>query len=62
MTIFAVTCLENVMSPSSILFCLCGNVLIPEDEKNFRAWYTVMHCFLSLLLFFTIKLGFIVRV
>ena len=50
------------MFASSILFCLCGNVLIPEDEKNFRAWYTVMHCFLSFLLFFTIKLGFTVRV
>ena len=26
-------------------------MLIPEDEKNLHTWYTVMHCFLSVLLF-----------
>ena len=24
---------------------MCGNVLIPEVEKNFHAWYTVTHFF-----------------
>ena len=28
-------------------FYLCGNVLIPEDEKNFRIWYPVTLFFLS---------------
>ena len=50
------------MFASLILFYLCGNVLIPEDEKNFRAWYTVTHCFFSVLLFFITKLQFRVRV
>ena len=43
------------MFMSQILFYLCVNVLIHEDKKNFCAWYTVTHCFLSsvLLLFIT---------
>ena len=24
---------------------LCGNVLIPEDKKNFQVWYAVTPCF-----------------
>ena len=51
MTNFAVACLENVMFASYIV-SLCGNVLIPEDEKNFRAWYTVKHCLHCFVVFY----------
>ena len=39
------------MFASQILYYQCGNVLIPDDEKIFRAWYTVTLCFFSVLLF-----------
>ena len=58
---FVVGCLENVMFASQIFFCLCCNVLIPADEKNFRSWYTERHCFFSILMFFTTRLQFKVR-
>ena len=53
MTTFAVTCLENVISSSEILFYLSGNVLIPEDEKKFRDWFTVTLFLLSFVVFYS---------
>ena len=61
-TTFAVTHLENVIFSSEILFYLSGNVLIPEDEKKLRDWFTVTYYFCSILLFFTAKLRFVVGV
>ena len=50
------------MFASLILFYLCGGVLIPRDEKNFRTWYTVTR-FSSVLFCFSkqkygLQLGF----
>ena len=44
------------------MFYFYGDGLIPENEKNLHTWYTVTHCFLSVLLFCTTKLQFRVRV
>ena len=50
------------MFVSWILFYLCGNVLIPKDEKNFHTWYTLTHFFSGLFCFlqqnYGLRLGF----
>ena len=50
------------MFASQILCYLGGNVLIPEDEKIFRCWYTVAHCFYPFYYFlqqnYDLQLGF----
>ena len=57
MTIFAVACLENVKVVNLILLYLNGNVLIPENEKKFCAWYIITHCFFFVVLYLHQKYG-----